>query len=47
MNVIELLKPQTKRNKASLLIITHDQRLKSVFPDSISIASKVEVQPAY
>ena len=47
MKVIELLKSQTKRNKASLLIITHDQRLKSEFEDSISLASKIEVLPTY
>ena len=40
IKVIELLKSQTRRNKASLLIITHDQRLKSEFRNSVSLASK-------
>jgi ABC-type lipoprotein export system ATPase subunit len=45
IKVIELLKSQTKRNKASLIIITHDQRLKSEFRDSVSLASKMEILP--
>ncbi|WP_339755863.1 ABC transporter ATP-binding protein [Algoriphagus aquimarinus] len=45
IKVIELLKSQTRRNKASLLIITHDQRLKSEFRNSVSLASKTEIIP--
>ncbi|WP_026954387.1 ABC transporter ATP-binding protein [Algoriphagus vanfongensis] len=37
--VIELLKNQTKKNKCSLMIITHDQRLKTEFENSIKLAS--------
>jgi putative ABC transport system ATP-binding protein len=42
IKVIELLKSQTKRNRASLIIITHDQRLKSEFEKSIVLESKLE-----
>lgn len=42
IKVIELLKSQTKRNHASLIIITHDQRLKSEFKKSIVLQSKLE-----
>ncbi|MDR7130844.1 putative ABC transport system ATP-binding protein [Algoriphagus sp. 4150] len=40
IKVIELLKKQTKRNDASLIIITHDQRLKSEFSQSILLSAK-------
>jgi putative ABC transport system ATP-binding protein len=42
IKVIELLKSQTTRNRASLVIITHDQRLKSEFEKSIVLHSKLE-----
>jgi len=42
IKVIELLKSQTTRNRASLVIITHDQRLKSEFEKSIVLQSKLE-----
>ncbi|WP_192349003.1 ABC transporter ATP-binding protein [Algoriphagus sp. Y33] len=40
IKVIELLKSQTKRNDASLIIITHDQRLKPEFSHSILLSAK-------
>lgn len=40
IKVIELLKAQTQRNNASLIIITHDQRLKSEFSHSIVLSAK-------
>lgn len=42
--VIELLKSQTTTNKASLVIITHDQRLKSEFKKSVILQSKPEIR---
>lgn len=45
IKVVELLKSQTKRNQASLVIITHDQRLKTEFKDSVTLASKLEILP--
>ncbi len=45
IKVIELLKSQTGGNNASLIIITHDQRLKSEFNDSVSLAPKMEMLP--
>ena len=44
LKVIELLKSQTKKNRASLIIITHDQRLKSEFNMSVTLSAKTEVQ---
>jgi len=35
--VIELLKKQAKKNKANLIVITHDHRIKSSFQNSISL----------
>lgn len=45
IKVVELLKSQTKRNQATLVIITHDQRLKTEFKDSVTLASKLEILP--
>ncbi|GAB3655695.1 ABC transporter ATP-binding protein [Echinicola sediminis] len=41
--VIELLKSQTKKSRSSLIIITHDQRLKSEFTASVTLSPKNEV----
>ncbi|WP_200980119.1 ABC transporter ATP-binding protein [Echinicola sp. 20G] len=38
--VVALLKDQTKKSKSSLIIITHDQRLKSAFTVSIALSEK-------
>lgn len=35
--VIELLKKQAKKNKANLIVITHDNRIKPFFQNSISL----------
>jgi len=35
--VIELLLEQAKKNKANLIVITHDQRIKSYFQNSIEL----------
>jgi len=35
--VIELLKKQAKKNKANLIVITHDQRIKSFFQNSMTL----------
>lgn len=35
--VIKLLKNQAKKNKANLIVITHDQRIKPYFQNSISL----------
>ncbi len=35
--VVELLKAQTKKSGSSLIIITHDQRLKSEFANSVNL----------
>lgn len=40
IKVIELLKTQTRRNDASLIIITHDQRLKSEFSHSLLLSAE-------
>ena len=45
VKVVDLLKSMTKRNQASLVIITHDQRLKTEFRDSVTLTSKLEVLP--
>lgn len=36
-NVIELLQEQAVAHKADLIIITHDQRLKGIFPQTITL----------
>jgi len=45
LKVIELLKSMTRKTKSSLIIITHDQRLKSEFNKSVTLFAKTEVQP--
>ena len=35
--VIELLKDQAKKNNANLIVITHDERIKSYFKNEISL----------
>ncbi|MBD8488241.1 ATP-binding cassette domain-containing protein [Echinicola sp. CAU 1574] len=41
--VVALLKDQTKKSKSSLIIITHDQRLKSAFTVSITLSEQNKV----
>jgi len=45
IKVIELLKCQTKRNFASLVIITHDQRLITEFTETVTLLPMLEPTP--
>ncbi|WPR76747.1 ABC transporter ATP-binding protein [Algoriphagus sp. NG3] len=45
IKVMELLRSQTKSNKASLIIITHDQRLKAQFNNAVTLTAKSVDQP--
>ncbi|MCE7054639.1 ATP-binding cassette domain-containing protein [Algoriphagus sp. AGSA1] len=45
IKVIELLRSQTKINKASLVIITHDQRLKAQFNNAVTLTDRSVDQP--